>query len=60
MNLLATRHPPSTISKIVAAATSGFVFVITFPKNYRPGPKNSLERRAMQFSTICAKNQALN
>ena len=29
-------------------------------KTVSPRPKNSLERRAARFSTICAKIQALN
>ena len=35
-------------------------FVITFFQKLSPGSKNSLDRRATRFSTICAKNQALN
>ena len=35
------------------------VFVITFQKQFSPGPKNGLERRPPRFSTICAKNQVL-
>jgi hypothetical protein len=59
-DLLVTHHQPSTISKIVAA-TFGFVFVLTFSKNYlhdleivqKDAPRDSLPR-------IYAKNQGLN
>ena len=37
-----------------------FSFRHNFFKNYLQDLKNSLEKRATRFSTICAKNQGLN
>jgi hypothetical protein len=46
-------------SQVISSIVWQIWFRHNFSKKLSPGSKNSLERRAIRFPTICAKNQAL-